>query len=117
MYSATVIEVAIASPGDVSKERRLAREVIHEWNHIHSKHRKIVLSAVGWETHSSPKMGERAQEVINKQVLRGADLLVGIFWTRLGTPTGESASGTVEDINEHVNANRPAMIYFFRSSG
>ena len=27
---------------------------------------KIVLEPVGWETHSSPEMGDRAQEIINK---------------------------------------------------
>jgi hypothetical protein len=38
--------------------------------------------------------------------------LIAIFWTRIGTPTGESASGTVEEINEHIGAGKPAMIYF-----
>src|SRR5690606_2506854 len=32
--------------------------------------------------------------------------------TRLGTPTGKSSSGTVEEIEEHVAADKPAMIYF-----
>jgi hypothetical protein len=38
--------------------------------------------------------------------------LVGVFWTRLGTPTGDSISGTVEEIKEHIQAGKPAMIYF-----
>lgn len=111
-YSADVIKVMIASPGDVAKERHLAREVIHEWNAVHSQERRTVLLPVAWETHASPAMGARAQEIINNQLLRDCDLLIGIFWTRLGTPTGKESSGTVEEIEEHLAASKPAMLYF-----
>jgi hypothetical protein len=57
-------------------------------------------------------MGERAQEIINKQLVRDSDLLVGMFWTRIGTPTGEARSGTVEEIEEHLRAGKPVMLYF-----
>jgi hypothetical protein len=102
----------IASPGDVATERQVARDIIHEWNYVNSEERGIVLMPVGWETHSFPVMGERAQEAINKQVLRDSDLLVAVFWTRLGSPTGSSESGTVEEIEEHISKGKPAMIYF-----
>jgi hypothetical protein len=111
-YQATVYKVMIASPSDVVQERRVIREVIHEWNSIHAEDRGIVLMPIGWETHSSPSMGERAQEIINAQLLRDSDLLVAAFWTRLGSPTGKAPSGTVEEIKEHIAAGKPAMIYF-----
>jgi hypothetical protein len=111
-YKATVLKIMLASPGDVSQERRLARDVIQEWNVIHAEDRRIVLMPVGWETHSTPQMGDRAQAIINKQVLADCDLLVAIFWTRLGSPTGVAASGTVEEIEEHLEADKPALIYF-----
>lgn len=44
--------------------------------------------------------------------MKDCDLLVGIFWTRLGTPTGEAVSGTVEEIEKHSKFGKPAMIYF-----
>ena len=111
-YQATVHKVMIASPSDVAQERRVIREVIHEWNSIHAEDRGIVLMPIGWETHSSPSMGERAQEIINAQLLRDCDLLVAAFWTRLGSPTGKAPSGTVEEIEEHIAEGKPAMIYF-----
>lgn len=111
-YEARVIKVMIASPSDVAKERQLIREVIHEWNAVNAEDRKIVLMPVGWETHSSPDMGDRPQAIINKQLLKSSDLLVAVFWTRLGSPTGVAASGTVEEINEHLASGKPAMIYF-----
>lgn len=108
----SLVKMMIASPGDVSQERHLARSIIDEWNAIHASDRGIVLHPVGWDTHSSPAMGDRAQAIITKQILRDCDLLVAIFWTRLGSPTGVSASGTVEEIEEHLATGRPAMLYF-----
>lgn len=112
VYSAKVIPIMIASPGDVSEERRIIREVIHEWNDLNANASGVVLSPVGWETHSSPELGARPQELINRRVLKDCDLLVGVFWTRIGTPTGKSKSGTVEEIQEHIGAGKPAMLYF-----
>jgi hypothetical protein len=111
-YEAGVIEIMIASPSDVAQERRIIRDVIHEWNAIHAKDRQLVLMPVAWETHASPQMGERPQAVINSQLLRDSDLLIAVFWTRLGSPTGSAPSGTVEEIEEHLEAGKPALIYF-----
>jgi len=115
MYRARAIKVMIASPGDVSAERQVVRDVVHEWNVVHSEDKGIVLMPVGWETHAHPTMGARPQEIINKHVLAGCDLLVAVFWTRIGSPTGVSASGTVEEIDEHLKSGKPAMIYFSRA--
>ena len=90
----------IASPSDISSEREIVRDVLYEWNVVHSEDKKIVLMPVGWETHAHPAMGDRPQEIINKEVLAGCDLLVAVFWTRIGSPTGVSASGTVEEIDK-----------------
>ncbi|KJS08223.1 MAG: hypothetical protein VR73_06190 [Gammaproteobacteria bacterium BRH_c0] len=111
-YRALVIPVMIASPGDVAEERNIAREVIHDWNDINSQRSKVMLAALGWDSHSSPELGARPQQLINERVLKDCDLLIGIFWTRLGTPTGNAQSGTVEEIEEHVVSGKPAMIYF-----
>src|SRR3989338_799169 len=92
-YKATVINVMIASPSDVpEEERRIVRDVIDAWNAINAEERSLVLIPKGWESHSSPEMGERPQEVINKQILRSCDLLIAVFGTRLGSPTGKALS-------------------------
>lgn len=111
-YRASTFRVMIASPSDVDVERRLTTEVVYEWNAVNSTNRGIVLLPVAWETHASPELGERAQGVINRQVLKDCDLLVALFWTRIGSPTGRSDSGTVEEIEEHLAAGKPAMVYF-----
>lgn len=111
-FSASVFNVMIASPGDVASERAIVRDVVYEWNAVHSQSRGIVLLPVGWESHSSPEMGNTPQNIINNQVLEKCDLLIGVFWTRIGTPTTEFASGTVEEIERHIKADKPAMLYF-----
>jgi hypothetical protein len=102
----------IASPSDVASERNIIREVLSEWNIVNADTRKMVLLPVGWETHTSPAMGDRPQAIINKQILKDCDLLVGVFWTRIGTSTGDYISGTVEEIEEHIKAGKPVMLYF-----
>lgn len=111
-FSASVVNVMIASPSDVATERQNIRDIVNGWNAIHAQDRQLVLLPWAWETHASPLMGNRPQAIINKQLLKQCDLLVAVFWTRLGSPTGEATSGTVEEINEHLAAGKPAMIYF-----
>jgi len=111
-YAATTFNVMIASPGDVASERAIVRDVVYEWNAVHSSARKLVLLPIGWESHSSPEMGATAQHIINNQVLSKCDLLVGVFWTRIGTATESHLSGTVEEIEMHIATGKPAMLYF-----
>jgi hypothetical protein len=110
-YPAIVYNVFIASPSDVRPEREIAREAIYKWNAAHAESEKAVLQPIGWETHSYPEMGERPQEIINRLVIK-SDILVAIFWSRLGSPTGVAASGTIEEIEKHHGAKKPTMIYF-----
>jgi hypothetical protein len=56
-------------------------------------------------------MGECPQEIINRLVIK-SDILVAIFWSRLGSPTGVAASGTIEEIEKHRGSKKPTMIYF-----
>ena len=114
-YIATVIPVMIASPGDVLQEREEVRKAIYNWNDINSKNTSMILNPIGWETHGAPEMGDRAQALINKRLLNDCDLLIAVFWTRIGTPTGGYESGTVEEIERHMAEGKPAMIYFSKT--
>jgi hypothetical protein len=114
-FPAIGINVMIASPSDVEQVRQATREIIHEWNDTNAQEQRVVLLPMGWESHSAPRMGDRPQAIINTQLLSHCDLLVAIFWTRLGTATGEAASGTVEEITKHVAAGKTAMVYFSNS--
>lgn len=110
--SGLIFRVLVASPSDCAQERKIIPEVIALWNAVNSLNTAAVLEPVRWETHSRPEMGDRPQGLINKQLVGNCDLLVGAFWTRLGTPTGKAVSGTVEEIEEFRKANKPVLLYF-----
>jgi len=73
---------------------------------------RVVVLPVMWERDVIPEIGDRPQAVVNRQIVDAADALVGIFWTRLGTPTGEIASGTVEEVERLIEAGKPVLFYF-----
>lgn len=95
-------------------ERQAATQAINEWNALHAAADGAVLLPIMWETHAMPEAGVRPQGAINHQLVAACDLLVGMFWTKLGTSTGVAESGTVEEINRFLGSHRPAMLYFSR---
>ena len=107
-----VLSVLIASPSDVGKERDVVTGVIHEWNAVHSRRMGISLEPIRWETHTFPASGERPQEIIDKQIVDNCDFVVGIFGVRLGTPTGEAQSGTIEEIERLRKQGKHVSLYF-----
>jgi hypothetical protein len=111
-FQSETYRVLIASPSDLIEERRAAIEVINEWNAQHSVAESVVLLPVMWETHALPQAGIRPQEAINVQLVHESDILVGMFWTRLGTSTGVAESGTIEEIDQFVSAGKPSLLYF-----
>ncbi len=111
-FSARTFRILIASPSDVTEEREIAVKTIQEWNDLNSAERQVVLLPLRWETHSAPEYGRRPQEVLNRQIVDQCDLLVGIFWTRIGSPTGMADSGTLEEIERVASRGKPVMLYF-----
>jgi hypothetical protein len=110
-FDARVVRVLIASPGDTVNERQVLRGALEDWNGINADQGVMVLPLM-WERDATPEMGDRPQGVINRQLVDLADLLIGVFWTRLGTPTSEAESGTVEEIERCIEAGNPVLLYF-----
>ncbi|CAO3403523.1 hypothetical protein [Azospirillum palustre] len=108
----TLYKVLVASPYDVKVERNAVLEVVHAWNAVNMDRYGAILHPVLWETHSAPEMGARPQEIINRNLVSDCDILVGAFWTRLGTSTGKAASGTVEEIEQFIESKKPVLLYF-----
>lgn len=111
-FTAHVVQVLIASPGDVAAERQALREAIWAWNDEHAAAYRVVLLPVSWETHSRPELGDHPQHLIDRQVAEQADVLIGVFWTRLGTPTPDAASGTVHEVQSFRDAAKDVQLYF-----
>lgn len=90
-------------------------DALLRWNDAHSARRGVMLHATGWRN-AVPLLGGRAQEIINHQVLDLADIVIALFWQRLGTPTGNYASGTVEEITRAEKSRLPVHVFFSEAS-
>lgn len=101
----------IISPSDVDDERRAAVEVIEQWNASNRWTTRKRLEPARWETHSYPIMGSTGQGAVNDQIVDHVDLGIAIFWSRLGTPTTDHPSGSIEEIALLLARGRPVMVY------
>jgi hypothetical protein len=93
----TIINVLVASPGDVAEERLALEAVVNEVNRNVGANAGFRIELIKWEN-LKPGFGEYPQDVINKQVDDDYDVLIGILWSRIGTKTPVAESGTVEEI-------------------
>src|SRR6266581_9631463 len=105
-FRSETYRVLIASPCDLAEERQVATEAVNDWNAQHAVAEAVVLLPVKWETHATPQSGVRPQEAINRQLVNGCDILVGMFWTKIGTSTGVAESGTVEEVDQFVASGK-----------
>jgi hypothetical protein len=104
--------VLVGSPSDVQEERELVSEVVEAWNRSHADAEGVVLRCKRWELDATPELGERPQEIVNRQLVEECDILVAFFWSRAGTPTGVAGSGTEEEINRCLSYGRRILLYF-----
>jgi hypothetical protein len=70
------------------------------------------IEVVRWETHGTPDLAGRPQAVLNNQIVDDCDFGIAIFWSRLGTATGNFASGSIEEIERLIERRRRVMVYF-----
>lgn len=96
-FASKTLKVFIASPSDLKQERDAAEAAIVDWNAIHAEAKGVVLLPVRWETSVFPVANQRPQTALNQQIVDGADILLGLFWTRLGSNTGVPISGSAVD--------------------
>lgn len=92
--TARVLNVFLASPGDVKPERQAAEVVTNNLNLNLGTSLECHLRLSKWED-TRPGYG-RPQEIINKSVDE-CDLFIGLLWERWGEHTGKYSSGFEEE--------------------
>ncbi|GAA1753750.1 hypothetical protein [Aeromicrobium alkaliterrae] len=111
-FHATVVQVLVASPGDTQAERTAILTDTSRWNGRNAQGRGFILSPWLYELHATPIYGDRPQAIINRQGVDRSDVVVAVFGTKLGTPTGVDVSGTVEEIKRAHELGKPVHVYF-----
>jgi hypothetical protein len=112
-----LFRILLATPSDVAEEHELVAEAINDWNVQHGDSAQSRVELMNWRTHAHPEVGRRPQASINRQFADRADVVLAIFWRRLGSPTGKAASGTVEEIERAQRRGKKVMVYFSGRSG
>lgn len=112
-FKAEVLNVFIASPSDVGIRRDEIESVIFQWNKEHAEDLQTILLPRRWETDVAPGYNNiDGQQIINEELLNACDLLIGVFWTKLGAPTTNYHSGTLEEIDAFHTQGKDVMVYF-----
>lgn len=111
-FTALVLRVLIASPGDTREERDAVERALHGWNADRAMREEVVLLPQRWDSHAVPRLGQRSQAIINEQLVDTADIVLALFDSRLGQATSEAVSGTAEEIERATNAGKPVHVWF-----
>lgn len=119
MEKVSLLRVVVASPGDVQAERDLLSFVIDELNRTVARSRGFRLEVIRWEKDAYPGFHADGPQGLIDPILRieDADLFVGIFWKRFGTPTMGSQSGTEHEFRRAYDAwsesGSPHIMFYF----
>ena len=118
--SRTIIEIFLSSPGEVQSERELITQYAGEWNRLRGRETACHLSILTWQELVAPALGSRSQEVVNAQIGADYDVYLGVFWTRIGTPTGVAESGSIEEfelaLERAQEAGHPRIAAVFKKA-
>jgi tetratricopeptide (TPR) repeat protein len=111
------------SPGDVRAERDRLEAVLDELNRGVARERGARLSLWRWETDAHPGLHLKGPQGLIDDAMRveDADVVVGIFWKRFGTPTLDTGSGTQHELRRAWAAwrerGRPQVMVYFCDRG
>jgi uncharacterized protein DUF4062 len=116
--SRKVVQIFLASPGDLQDERKAAKAVVDAFNRQWADWFGIQVELVGWE--DTFKRWGRPQEQINLDLDR-CEAFIGVLWRKWGTPPsldGPYSSGFEEEYERAVAGrrknDRPEMTLFFK---
>ena len=111
-FNATVVRVLIASPSDTTEARDAVEAALHGWNTSRAEREEVILFPWRWETSAVPLLGNHPQSILNLQGADDADIVIALFGTRLGSPTPDAASGSIEEIDRATERGTPVHLYF-----
>lgn len=112
MKSIKNIKLFVSCPGDIKSELDSIDVIVNEINKTSGEQGGYKLEILNWKTDTYSGIGEDAQEVINEQLDKKYDILIGLLWQKIGTPTKRDKSGTVEEINRAIQNKKEILVYF-----
>lgn len=114
MKNGWIFRVFVASPSDLVTERSIIRDVVETINRESVYADPPLLIQVVDSQSANPGLGAEAQSFITP-LLQECDLLIAMFWSRLGKPTSDFKSGTIEEIQRFQDRKGGEHVLFFLS--
>jgi hypothetical protein len=114
-----VLRVVVASPGDVKAERDSLAEIFEEVNRDTARPAELHLELARWETDARPGFHPGGPQALIDPILdiEDCDLLIGIFWSRMGTPIPSGETGTEHEFQTAYTSwtkkQRPDILVYF----
>lgn len=119
------LRIFLSSPGDVAEERRIATQILKQYQEKPHARGKVTIEVVAWDDINAPTpmaVGETPQESVNRFKGQPADcdLTIVILWGRIGTQLPASMvrldgsryeSGTVWEYEDAKQARKPGLVY------
>ena len=114
--------VVVISPADVKAERTALIDVIQELNRTVARAYQVHLELWAWEMDAFPGYHEQGPQGLIDELLvqNDADIVVGIFWHRIGTllPDPKGETGTVHEFRSFLKrweeTKRPQILVYFK---
>lgn len=114
-----VIDVFIASPGELTPEREEIVAFIDEYNLAHGLENGFRLNPLMWELNTYPAFGPDPQSIINSQIGDNYDIFIGLLWRKFGTETPRAKSGTKEEFDiayrRFTNGEPLEIMFYFKT--
>lgn len=111
MPNQQVINVFVASPGDVAKERECLQKVADRLNGQLAEHLGVRLALTEWRQ-VAPDMGRPEDVILDQLPVETWDVFIGLLWLRFGMPPGRNRAGVDHDsgTEEELRLGKRAML-------
>ncbi|MGC2697517.1 MAG: hypothetical protein WA738_17150 [Candidatus Angelobacter sp.] len=117
--TAKIIKAVLVSPSDVQAEWKHVGRAVEDVESILARSRGYALELYHWKTDAYPGWHPEGPQGLIDTVLQieECDVLIGIFWNRIGTLTQDGTTGTEHEILKAHEASKNhghpwLMIYF-----
>ena len=107
----THYDIVISCPSDMVEERLTVQEAVDVINEQDAYYRGIHFDIRYWDKDVLFSSGD-PQIIINNTLIREADIIVALFWRKLGTPTERAKSGTIEEIEMMIKEGKQVFVCF-----
>lgn len=118
----TQLTIFVSGTSETEAEKSAFRLVVEELSKMLERTHGITLRVLSCPDDVRPGVNADPQAEINRQIDSSYDIYVGLFWSRFGTPTPRSGSGTEEEFERalatfQADSQAVRLLFYFKRAG